>query len=102
MTVPSGRVVFGPITTWRRNHSSVSQTEVAQRDRGSCRSPEITFNSHPSQLTYVVRQDTLFIQPHACFHLNVVTDDRLADQNVPANVNIIPDVGMFQLYIVTC
>lgn len=76
--------------------------EVARRDCGSCRSPEITLNLHPGQLTYVVRQDTLFIQPHACFHLNIVTDNRLTDHHVPVNMNIIPDVGMFQLYIVTC
>lgn len=94
MTVPSGRVVFGPITTWWRDNSSEPD--------GSCRSPEIPFNLHPSQLTYVVGQDTLFIQPHACFHLNIVTDNRLADHHVPVNMNIIPDVGMFQLYIVTC
>lgn len=80
----------------------MSQTEVTRRHRCSCRSPEITFNSPPGQLTYVVGQDTLFIQPHACFHLNVVTDNRLTDHHVPVNSNVIPDVGMFQLYIVTC
>lgn len=53
-------------------------------------------------IAYIISQDALFIQRHPRFDLNLVTDDRLADHHVAGNVNIIPDVGMVQIYIVTC
>lgn len=92
MTVPSGTVVFGPITTLKRDGSKVSKTAGWQQP---C-------SSDMEHQAYVIGQDTLFVEPHACFHLNVVTDNRLIDQHVPFNMNIIPDVGIFQLYIITC
>lgn len=95
MTVPSGSVTFGPITTWRR--------ERGQRggSRRSRRSPGVT-SANSSQVTYVIRQDTAFIQPHACFHLDAVADNGLTDHHVTFDMNIIPDVGVFQLDVVTC
>lgn len=53
-------------------------------------------------ITYIISQDTLFIKRHTFFDLNLVTDHRLSDHHVTGNVNIIPDVGMVQDYIVTC
>lgn len=91
MTVSSGRVVFGPTTTLGSDRSKVSKTAV-----------EVTQATHSRQVTYIIGQDTLFIEPHACFHLNIVTNNRLIDHHVTLNMNIIPDVGMFQFYIVTC
>lgn len=58
--------------------------------------------SQISNLSYVIRQDTLFIQRHAFFDLSAVTDNRLADHHVVGNMNIVPDVGMVQVYMVTC
>lgn len=51
---------------------------------------------------YIIRQDTLLIERHACFDLSAVADNRLADHHVAGNMNIIPDVGMVQVYIITC
>ena len=51
--------------------------------------------------TYIICQDTLFVQPHTFFDLSLVTDHRLVDHHVAGNVNILPYVGMIQDDVVT-
>ena len=51
--------------------------------------------------TYIICQDTLFVQRHAFFDLSLVTDHRLADHHFAGNVNIIPYVGTIQDDVVT-
>lgn len=53
-------------------------------------------------MTYIECQDTLFIKHDAFFDLNLVADDRLADLHITGNVDVVPDVGVVQDYIVTC
>lgn len=50
---------------------------------------------------YIECQDTLFVERHAFFDYNFVTDDRLIDHHITGNMNIIPDVSVIQVYIVT-
>lgn len=52
-------------------------------------------------MTYIKCQDTLLSERHAFFDRHSVTDNRLSDGHITGNVNIIPDVGMIQVDIVS-
>lgn len=50
---------------------------------------------------YIERQDALLVERHVFFDHNSVTDHRLTDGHVTGNVNVIPDIGMIQVNIVS-
>lgn len=66
-----------------------------------CYSGNTKYDMKPS-VAYIKCQDTLFVQGHTLFDLSPVTDHRLTDHHITGDVNIIPDVGMVQDYVVTC
>lgn len=51
--------------------------------------------------TYIECQDTLLIERHVFLDHYSVADNRLSDVHVTGNVNIIPDVGVIQVDVIS-
>lgn len=50
---------------------------------------------------YIVGQDALFIKLDAFFDFGLVTDHRMTDDHIRAELNVVPDVGVVQNDVVT-